>query len=102
MLAFARGTAWQPQQGLPAEDTDWMLDIDLAILGAEDARFAEYEAQIQAEYAWVPAPLYAQKRAAVLRGFLQRPALYQTPHFHALLEKPARRNLRRALGEPEE
>ncbi len=93
---------FQAQHGLPDEDADWMLDIDLAILGADDARFAEYEAQIRAEYAWVPALLYTQKRAAVLRSFLQRPALYQTPHFHALLEKPARRNLRRALGETEE
>ena len=39
---------------LPAGgDEQLLVDIDLAILGASAARFAEYERQIRAEYAFV-------------------------------------------------
>jgi predicted metal-dependent HD superfamily phosphohydrolase len=39
----------------PTADTDlaYLLDIDLAILASDPMRFAEYERQIQQEYAWV-------------------------------------------------
>lgn len=85
------------QAQLPA-DSAWMLDIDLSILGAPAARFAQYQAQIQAEYAWVPAADYALRRQAVLRGFLQRPAIYQTATMRARLEAQARQNLKQALA----
>lgn len=88
---------FQVQQAPPAEDSAWMLDIDLAILGAPAARFAQYQAQIQSEYAWVPADDYALRRKAVLRNFLQRPAIYQTAPMQAWLEAQARHNLHQAL-----
>lgn len=78
--------------------TQLLLDIDLAILGAPPARFAEYEAQIRAEYAWVPMPLFRSRRAALLQQFLARPQLYQTPRLHAQLETAARYNLQQALA----
>ena len=37
-------------------DARLLVDIDLAILGADTARFAEYETRIRREYAHVPAP----------------------------------------------
>ena len=37
--------------------------IDLAILGAPTARFADYERQIRAEYAWVAPEVFAVKDA---------------------------------------
>jgi predicted metal-dependent HD superfamily phosphohydrolase len=81
------------------EDADARLvvDIDLAILGADAARFAEYEEQVRAEYAAVPIDLFRQKRAELLARFLERPAIYNTPALHARLEDRARSNLRRAL-----
>ena len=81
-----------------AEPTDpdarLLVDIDLAILGAEPARFAEYDAQVRAEYRWVPGWLYRRKRKQVLAGFLARPAIYGTERFRERLEGRARENLR--------
>lgn len=89
---------FQPAQAQQPEDSAWMLDIDLSILGAPAARFAQYQAQIRAEYAWVPAADYALRRQAVLRSFLQRPAIYQTAAMQARLEAQARDNLQQALA----
>lgn len=83
-----------PQDG----DAQLLVDIDLAILGASPARFAEYDTQVRAEYAWVPRLVYGIKRRQVLRGFLQRKAIYATPYFHARLEPQARANLRRSTA----
>lgn len=74
-------------------DAQLLVDIDLAILGASPERFAEYDRQVAAEYAWVPKLVYSFKRRQVLQSFLQRNAIYATPHFRQLLEAQARRNL---------
>lgn len=89
---------FQPAQAQLPEDGAWMLDIDLSILGASAARFAQYQAQIEAEYAWVPAADYALRRQAVLRSFLQRPAIYRTTTMRARLEAQARHNLQQSLA----
>ena len=77
------------------QDERLLVDIDLSILGAERARFDEYEQQIRREYAYVPGFLFRRKRREILTGFLDRPAIYSTPHFHDRLEARARDNLRR-------
>lgn len=76
-------------------DEQLLVDIDLSILGAERARFDEYEQQIRKEYAYVPGFLFRRKRREILKGFLDRPTIYSTPHFHDALEARARDNLRR-------
>jgi predicted metal-dependent HD superfamily phosphohydrolase len=79
-------------------DTQLLLDIDLAILGAAPARFAEYERQVRAEYAHVPEPDFRAGRARILAGFLARPRLFGTAPFHDALEQRARENIRQALA----
>ncbi|MBL8257749.1 MAG: N-methyl-D-aspartate receptor NMDAR2C subunit [Pseudoxanthomonas mexicana] len=79
-------------------DQQLLVDIDLSILGAERARFDEYEQQIRKEYAYVPGFLFRRKRREILKGFLDRPAIYSTPDFHAALEARARDNLRRVTS----
>jgi predicted metal-dependent HD superfamily phosphohydrolase len=79
-------------------DEQVLIDIDLSILGAGTARFAEYERQIRTEYAHVPEPLFKQKRRAILQSFLDRPRIYRTPYFHATLEEAARANLQAAIA----
>lgn len=79
-------------------DEQLLVDIDLSILGAERARFDEYEQQIRKEYAYVPGFLFRAKRREILKGFLDRPAIYSTPHFHDALEARARNNLHRVTA----
>jgi len=79
-------------------DAQLLIDIDLSILGASAERFAQYEAQVLAEYAHVPAAVRGPRRRAILQRFLDRPAIYATAAMHALLEAPARRNLTRSIA----
>jgi predicted metal-dependent HD superfamily phosphohydrolase len=84
----------------PADDPDTalLLDIDLAILAAAPARFAEYERQVRAEYAHVPDDAFRAGRARVLRGFVERERIYLTDAFHDALEARARTNLEHSLS----
>lgn len=74
-------------------DETLVLDCDLAVLGQSPEVFLAYDANIRAEYAWVPEPLYREKRAAILAAFLSRPRIYHTPVLHSKYEATARRNL---------
>jgi len=74
-------------------DTELLLDIDLGILGQHPDVFARYDDAIRREYAWVPEAQYRTGRAAVLKGFLDRPRIYATGAFRDLYETQARENL---------
>jgi predicted metal-dependent HD superfamily phosphohydrolase len=71
-------------------DAQVLLDADLAILGAGEADYRIYAANIRREYAWVLEADYRQGRRRVLQSFLSRPRIF---HFLNRLEEPARRNL---------
>ncbi|KVP39631.1 hypothetical protein WJ87_05195 [Burkholderia ubonensis] len=84
---------------VPAGDylTDLLLDIDLAILGAPAARFAEYEVQVREEYGWVEDAAYAAGRGKVLAhfremAFREPSTLYRTDAGRTLIAQ-ARANL---------
>ncbi len=79
-------------------DEALLLDIDLAILGSDPARFRRYDEGIRNEYSWVPESHYRAARARVLEGFLERNSIYQTDVMRARYEKSARRNLAAALA----
>lgn len=74
-------------------DLQFLLDIDLGILAASPERFAEYEQQIQQEYAWVDPDVYSIKRKEVLTHFYQAEPLYQTEYFQQNFEQRAIINL---------
>jgi predicted metal-dependent HD superfamily phosphohydrolase len=84
---------------VPALEGDARLvcDIDLAILGSEPPVFKDFERRIRQEYRWVPGPTYRRSRSEVLRRFLLRSSIYQTPAFSAKYETQARQNLEGAL-----
>ncbi len=79
-------------------DQRLMVDVDLAILGADPERFDESDRQIRTEYAHMADGPYREGRKAILSGFLGRPRLYGTEPFHAALDARARVNLARALA----
>lgn len=79
-------------------DAALLTDIDLAILGAPDERFAQYEQQIRAEYAWVAPEIFGVRRKAILQGFLDRKNIYATAHMHERFDARARHNLAGAIS----
>lgn len=85
----------QPGEGA---DDAILIDIDLAILGADESRFEEYERQIRREYSWVAEDVYRARRTAILKGFLARRHLYLTSAFRQRFEDRARANLTRLIG----
>jgi predicted metal-dependent HD superfamily phosphohydrolase len=93
-----RGLILATRHATPPEEHDarYVVDADLAILGADPGAFDRYEAQVRQEHAFRPEAEWRERRARLLRGFLDRPRLYLTPEF-AALEAPARANLERSL-----
>lgn len=81
-----------------ASDAAFMLDMDLAILGAPPGTFAAYERGVRQEYAWVPEPAWLAGRGAVLKGFLARRQIFHTQPFRGRFEAQARRNLAVSLA----
>lgn len=96
--ALIMATRHEPDAPPRTPDEMLVVDIDLAILGADVRRFDEYERQVRAEYSGIPGVLFRPKRRAVLEGFLARERIYRTPHFHDRFEAKARENLRRSIA----
>jgi predicted metal-dependent HD superfamily phosphohydrolase len=85
-------------QAVPAPgDAQWIVDIDLAILGQNEAVYRQFEKDVRSEYRWVRWSSYVKGRSAVLQSFLERPRIYSTPWFHDRLEASARANLTAAV-----
>lgn len=73
-------------------------DADMAILAAAPERYDESVAGIRREYRQFDDAQFTAGRIAVLEGFLQRPALFHTPHGRRHWERPARANIARELA----
>jgi len=81
----------------PSIDGQFMLDIDLSILGTPDTIYNAYEKNIRFEYRRIPKFIYRKKRADILSTFLKRERIYATDYFYERLETQARDNLSRAI-----
>lgn len=78
-------------------DAGLVIDVDLSILGREEARFVEYEEEIRQEYITIPEALFNQKRADILEDFLVRESIYSTDFFKKKYEQQARANMRASI-----
>ncbi|OHV63378.1 hypothetical protein LCM4577_27955 [Mesorhizobium sp. LCM 4577] len=78
-------------------DAALLLDMDLAILGAEPAVFDAYEKAVRLEYGWVEEPMWRAGRSAVLQNFLARSHIFYTQAFRDRFEAQAIKNLSRSL-----
>lgn len=79
-------------------DSQLVVDVDLSILGADEAAYAEFETNVRQEYRWVPSMLFRRKRAEILESFLARPQIYMLEAFRTRYEIQARRNLAQAIA----
>lgn len=75
-----------------------LVDADLAILGGTPAEYAAYVVGVRSEYAHVDDTAWKAGRAAVLRRFLDAPAIFRTLTMRAAREERARANLTAELA----
>ena len=78
-------------------DGELLCDADLAILAADDERYAAYTAAIRREYGHVPEEAFKVGRTRVLRALLELPSISRLPPRRAAWEARARANLNREL-----
>jgi len=79
-------------------DGQYMLDIDLSILGTAPNTYDQFEVNVRREYKRVPSFIFRTKRKAILSGFLSRDHIYATAYFREQFEDQARMNLWRAIS----
>jgi len=79
-------------------DTALFLDCDMAILGADPARFDAYDRGIAAEYRHVPGWLFKLNRRRFLKALLEKDRIFLSDFFHGRYDAQARANLRRAIN----
>lgn len=80
-------------EGPETDEEKLLLDVDLAILGAEPDRYEQAAEQIRQEYAIATDDQWRIGRFKVLQGFLHRDRIYATDAFRERFEERARRNV---------
>jgi predicted metal-dependent HD superfamily phosphohydrolase len=96
--AAARGEVPETPDVSLRGDAALFLDIDLAVLGAPEARYEAHEAALRQEHAQMGEDAYAAARSAALQMLLWRDRLYRTDRFHLERERRARRNIERTIA----
>ena len=76
-----------------------LCDADLAILAADQDRYAEYAAGVRREYAAFPDADFRAGRLAVLEDLAAREAIFRTAYAREHWEPRARENLAREIAE---
>ncbi|MEZ5097083.1 MAG: hypothetical protein R2731_13865 [Nocardioides sp.] len=80
------------------DDGAALCDADLGILAAGADRYADYVADVRAEYDQLDETTFRQGRAEVLARLAGHPRLFHTAHARAHWEAAARRNLETELA----
>lgn len=74
------------------------LDIDMSVLGKHENAYLAYASCIRKEYSFVEEPVYCEKRAEILTGFLEETKqIFLSDLFHKTSETQARNNLKREI-----
>jgi len=72
---------------------NYLLDIDLSVLGYPEKEFLEYEEGIRYEYSFVDDNTYRKERIKFLKGILDRKNIYITDYFRNKYEENAIKNI---------
>ncbi|MGN7706358.1 HD domain-containing protein [Chryseobacterium sp. 22543] len=75
------------------EDTNYLLDADLSVLGKDFTTYLEYTQNIRKEYSIYPDFLYKPGRKKVLRHFLELESIFKTEYFKEKYEMQAKENI---------
>lgn len=75
-----------------------LSDADLAILAADEVRYADYAAGVRREYPQVDDATFRAGRAVVLENLLANPTLFHTSMARDRWEQRARANVEAELG----
>ncbi len=78
-------------------DAALIVDVDLSILGQSPEIYDQFERNVRKEYWWVPKKRFVAGRTAILKSFLDRPAIYHWSVIREKLEARARENLTHAI-----
>lgn len=79
------------------EDTNYLLDADLSVLGKDFKTYLEYTKNIRKEYSIYPDFLYKPGRKKVLKHFLELESIFKTDHFKEKYEAQAKENIAEEL-----
>ncbi len=79
------------------EDTNYLLDADLSVLGKDFKTYLEYTQNIRKEYSIYPDFLYKPGRKKVLKHFLELESIFKTNYFKDKYESKARENIAKEL-----
>lgn len=79
-------------------DEKYVIDLDLAILAANQEHYDRYELCIRKEYQFVPSLLYKRGRKKILMSFAKSDRIYWTDYFYKKYENQARANIKRAIA----
>lgn len=90
---FKQITATKAHQRSENQDTNYLLDADLSILGKDVETYLDYTKKIRKEYSIYPDFLYKPGRKKVLQHFLELENIFKTDYFQKKYENQARENI---------
>lgn len=86
--------ATKDHKGDGSNDTDYLLDFDLAILGDTPENYKTYTRKIREEYSTYSDHFYQKGRRDVIQHFLGMYRIFKTDEFYECCEQRARENLK--------
>jgi predicted metal-dependent HD superfamily phosphohydrolase len=78
-------------------DTNYLIDADLSILGSNQYDYQKYSEAIRSEYSIYPDFIYNSGRKKTLQHFLQMRAIFKTDYFYKKFESKAKENISNEL-----
>lgn len=79
------------------DDTNYLTDADLAVLGSSQYDYQKYTEQIREEFSIYPDFMFNTGRKKALQHFIEMKAIYKTEYFFKKYEKQARINISNEL-----
>ncbi|WP_126653956.1 HD domain-containing protein [Chryseobacterium aureum] len=89
--------ATKSHQRSDQEDTNYLLDADLSVLGKDFETYLKYTQNIRKEYSIYPDFLYKPGRKKVLKHFLELESIFKTEYFKEKYEARAKENIAKEL-----